>query len=485
MAANNFPTMFMEYDWDKVTSWAGDGALAAFDVNKFAQTAPTWFAKTGGKQRFDAYKIAGEYVFAPAYRPNVGIWSGWVVFYRKDWYRRVGLELPSNWEEYVRAIKTFYDRGFTGGRAILPKNPFVKNWVITGDFKFPRDEEEWVMHHGNTIAPFATEAAYWALKRDNYMYNIQGGGLISREFELSTVTDNVANFINGVAFEYGSYIWAAADDLAAFYANFPNAELGIIGNSTVWWDRSSYPNFSINDIPHGITEQPAGWYIGFSSKASQDQIKAAWMYLEWINQQDVLDYIQFGQKDINHTINADGKRQLIPMANQPVEFRMINGNQNKDYWSVAEEAYNLPIEELISQQMENLRNAKLPQDFYMDLIDVTKIGRANVDAGIRYPDPIFSEPVQSIGRYEGILEALFIEAATALVKCPPNQFDALYERYKREYLAAGYQEIMNERLALYRAGKSTQLPPAARGDIPFTVINDFMDLMSKDYMIHP
>ncbi len=40
----------------------------------------------------------------------------------------------------------------------------------------------------------------------------------------------------------------------------------------------------------------------------------------------------------------------------------------------------------------------------------------------------------------------------------PPSFDALYAELSQKYLDAGYQEIIDERLAAYEAGNTTKLP---------------------------
>ena len=47
-----------------------------------------------------------------------------------------------------------------------------------------------------------------------------------------------------------------------------------------------------------------------------------------------------------------------------------------------------------------------------------------------------------------------------LTKCAPEEFDALYAEYTQKYLDAGYQAIIDERLAAYEAGNTTKLPVA-------------------------
>ena len=42
------------------------------------------------------------------------------------------------------------------------------------------------------------------------------------------------------------------------------------------------------------------------------------------------------------------------------------------------------------------------------------------------------------------------------------EFDALYAQFCEEFLNAGYQEIIDERLAAFEAGNTTRLPDTAK-----------------------
>ena len=44
-AANNLPTILMEYDYPKVTQWANDGYLQTFNMDEFAHVAPTYYQR--------------------------------------------------------------------------------------------------------------------------------------------------------------------------------------------------------------------------------------------------------------------------------------------------------------------------------------------------------------------------------------------------------------------------------------------------------
>ena len=208
--------------------------------------------------------------------------------------------------------------------------------------------------------------------------------------------------------------------------------------------------------------------------------KAAWMYLEWLTQKDILDYMQYGPEGKAYDL-VGGKRVLRAMADQDPDYRMINGNGNSDYWCVTETSLSsIPIEDVVRAQASNLGN--LPQNFTQELLDQLAINKINAKQGNYYPEPIFSVPVKSMNEYAGTLGPLFVEYATKLVKCKPEEFDALYEKYKKEYLDAGYQKIIDERLELFKSGKSTKLNESAKKPVSEP---DFDAVISKNYLINP
>ena len=48
------------------------------------------------------------------------------------------------------------------------------------------------------------------------------------------------------------------------------------------------------------------------------------------------------------------------------------------------------------------------------------------------------------------------------MKCDPAEIDGLFDQFSQEFLDAGYQEIMDERLAAFEAGQTTRLPANAK-----------------------
>ncbi|MGF7145147.1 putative aldouronate transport system substrate-binding protein [Anaerotaenia torta] len=458
LASGDWPTVFMEYDWDKVCQWSFDGALKTFDLEAFKSTAPVWFEKAGGQEMFDLFKLKDGYTFAPALRPEWNTFGTFVVFYRKDWYKKAGLELPKTYDEYFNAMKTFIELGYTNGIPPLPKGPFSENYQPGAFAEWPRDEEAWVMHSGVTVAPLSYEPMREALRRENREYN---AGFFSNEFEIDAGNNSAdtANFVNGNTYQYGMWLSSDMPDLRAFYEKNPDAELGIIGNTTVYFDRYQA---GLTEVPHGRAANPAGMFVGFSDKATDDELKAAWLYMEWMAQPDVLFFMQNGVEGETYTLNDKG----LPIMN--VEYngeKKIGFGSNKDYWCIAVEVKQIGTME---DTIAGLVPQDIPQDFTQELIDLYHISvQKNVVDGLIYPDPYFSVPIETVNLYAGDLRSLFIEAATKLVKCKPEEFDALYDKYAQQYLDAGYREIMEERLQAFQDGNASKLFDIAAGRKPF------------------
>jgi len=156
-AANNPPTMLMEYDWPKVTEWWGEGALQPIDLQTFVNIAPTWFNNAGGQEKFDAFLVGGEYMFAPALRPFWDTNYTWVTFYRLDWYEEQGLGRPASYEEWLEAqviFKEAYNLPYT-----IDQVGFTNNFQFYEYNPFPLNEEDWIMYSDVNVPSLPAEGA--------------------------------------------------------------------------------------------------------------------------------------------------------------------------------------------------------------------------------------------------------------------------------------------------------------------------------------
>lgn len=441
-SGGDLPTILMEYDYPKHAQWANDGYLTTFDMEEFAQVAPTYYNRMAENNQLPYTEMNGETYFALALRPYYDTNYAYQQFVRMDWLRAVGYDyVPVLREEIVDAMTKIQEAG-------LAENPLGGS-MITGVGSdqnymyrdFPFDEELWAQVGNVNIPSLGTDADYKLLKRANEDYNL---GFTNPEYYITDAETNKAQFINGEVYSFGAYISANMDWLNSFYAQNPDAELAV-------------KPMPVSDEAGGTTSvyrnnNPFGMIVGFSSTATADEIKAAWMYMEWMTQEDVLFTMQWGIEGEHYTVDAT--------TGLPVSVGEYNGdktqgyNNSKDYWCITNEARIAgTIEDLIAASSPK----GLPQDFTQDILDVYYQQKELSDQGYGVLDIIFSVNIDAETDYSGALVEKYKEFRDKLTMCSPEEFDALYEKYTKEYQEAGYQEIMDERLEAFKNGYSTKL----------------------------
>ena len=441
-AADDLPTIMMEYDYPKVSQWAADGYLTTFNMDDFAKVAPTYYNRMVENNQLGYTKINGETYFAAALRPYYDTAYTFQTFVRQDWLEQVGYDhVPTSTTEYNEAMKKIKDAGLCeypcGGSMVTvvgsDQNYAWRTW--------PLNEEEWVMYGDYNIPSLGWEPNKNFLKNENYKFN---AGLLNPEYYLTNAEDEKANFINGKAYSYAGYISANMDWLTAFYEANPDAKLAIVPvDGKIDTAAGTNPGYR--------TDNPFGMIVGFSAKATEDQLKAAWMYMEWLTQPDNLLTFQWGIEGENYTLDENG----LPVSVSDYDGESKMGfNNNKDYWCVTIEARQAgTIEDMIKNNLPH----DLPQDFTDEIVkwynDKCKVR----DAGWAIDNAKFGVAMEAEGEYQTTLVEKYKEYRDKLTMCSAEEFDALYEQFAKEYAEAGYQAVVEERLAAYQAGNSTKL----------------------------
>ena len=446
ITAGDTPTIMMEYDYPKVAQWANDGAMREIDLDAFKEVAPNYYQSMVDNNQLGYTDINGKTYFVLSERPYYNTTFTFVTFVRKDWLNQLGLGMPTNYAEYSGAINKIIEAGLTDipmGLA-LPSDAYSRNFTFRD---FPVDEAEWAMHSSLGTASLSWYPTEEMLRRQNAEYN---KGWYSSEYDLDTdvtgaTSQMQTDFVTGKTFSYGGYMSASVDWLNAFYENNPDGELGILD-----------PNFvhepGVVDVTQIRADNPFGMIVGFSSLATDDELKAAWMLMEWMHDPDVLFTMENGVEGVTYTLDANG----LPVVDS--EYRgdeMLNHNMNIDMTCLVHASKKIGTAE---QTIAAIAPQGLPQDFTQELIDNYYKLKEIADAGQAYSDPVFAVAIDAESEYSAALLPLWQEYNVKLTKCKPEEFDALYSEFSQKYLDAGYQEIIDERLAAYEAGKTTKLP---------------------------
>jgi putative aldouronate transport system substrate-binding protein len=447
IAGGETPTIMMEYDYPKVAQWANDGAMQPIDLEAFKAVAPAYYQAMVDNNQLGYTDLNGKTYFVLSERPYYNTTFTYASFIRKDWLDQLGLTVPKTYEEYVKVVKAVQDAGLAENPIglSLPTAAYVANFAFRN---FPVDEKEWAMHSSLGTPSLSWEPTYRLLKRQNAEYN---QGFFSKEYELEAADTSggagqwQTDFINGKKLIYGGYMSGNVAWLNAFYEANPDAKLAVVNSYQV-------VEPGVADYPKIRADNPFGMIVGFSSLATPNQLKAAWMLMEWMIQPENLFVLENGVEGVTYTLGADG----LPVVNG--DYRgpeMLNHNMNIDMACLVHASKKVGT---IEQTIAALTPKGIPQDFTQDLIDNYYLLKGIADNGWAYSDPVFSVAIPSESEFNATLLSLYQEYSVQLTKCKPEEFDALYKDLSQKFLDAGYQQIIDERAAAYDAGQTTKLP---------------------------
>ena len=197
-ADQNLPTILMEYDYPKLSTWVNDGYLTSFDMEAFKEVAPNYYARMEADGQIPYTTIGDETYFALASNPNYNINYTWQTFVRMDWLKKVGYDhVPTKRDEYLDAMKKIQEAGLCehpGGGTMITGLGSDQNHAYR---EYPFNELDWAMYGDYNIPALGTDANYNLLKRANEDYN---NGITDPEYYLIDGETAKANFINGDAY---------------------------------------------------------------------------------------------------------------------------------------------------------------------------------------------------------------------------------------------------------------------------------------------
>ena len=444
-AGQELPTICMEYDYDKLATWQADGYLQPYDVETVKTIAPTYWQNMVDNGN-DAYtQLSGEDYLLLGFRPYGNTTYTWVTFYRQDWLEEAGYtEYPMGnttelLEIYAKLVENGHEAPLSGSKksgAGIDQNYSFRT--------YPQDEITWATTGDYQIPALSTEAQYKMLKLENELYN---DGYYNSEYYLRDASEAEADFINGEAFTWSGYASSNMNVLNSFYEANPDGKLGIVVTPTeyvydeTWGTSTSYrpgTNF--------------GMMIGFSTTATEDEMKAAMMYLEWLSQDENLFTMQWGLEGVN--FNYDENGDPVAVADQTGLAEQQGHNNNVDYWCAVTAVKTLGS---IEKDIKAVTPQGIPQDFY-DQILANYEGQVSIyNQGYANSDCLFAVSIDAVSEYNQTLYDLYVEYRDKLTMCSKDEFDALYDELSQKYLDQGYQAVIDDRLAAYNDGNTTKL----------------------------
>lgn len=427
IAAGNAPDIIFHYDMPQAVNYNSEGAIQELDLEELKFYAPDFFEKT--ESIINNYgKLDGKNTFFFAERN--AIYYNWVTLIRQDWLDKVSREKPTSREELDATARAWKEAGLgTLGAQIINKS-YTYEYPFIGASP---DQNELNLYLDLNVAPLTWKATRDYLNTLNQEYN---DGILDPEFYLNA--DDAAwkaDFVAGNVGTYSFYISANTDAISSLKANNPEAEVSVISPTALSPEdsRAYYYKYP-----------PFGMVMGINSRTGEEQRAAIWMFLNWMAQPDNLFYLQNGVEGVNYTLDEEGI--AVPAADYSGESKLSNNN-NKDYWCLVAEVDDYGDE--AKNLKANIRN--LAPAGYEDLVQQSYDYTKEVEQ-YGLISPIFTQSVASTSEYASDLTAMWQEFYVDMVTCKPEELDAKYEEYCKEYLDNGYQDILDEKQALIDSG---------------------------------
>lgn len=442
-ASEDLPTVIFEYDYDKLAGWVDDGYIQSYDLEQFKQIAPTYYQMMVDEELTSYTEYDGDTYFILGKRPYWNTTYSFVTFYRADWLEELGYDsYPATYAE----LKELYQKLVDGGYCKYPAGGSkVAGAGVDQNYGFrtyPQDELEWATMGNYQIPALGSDATKILIQRQNELYNL---GYLNPEFIVREASDNETDFVNGDCLTYQQYIATDMNIITAFYEQNPDGKLGIVYE----------PGLVVDDegVSNGYRpNNPFGAMLGFANNATEDEIKAGMMYMEWLCQDENLTTMQWGIEGTTYEIK-DGLPAFIPDYDKTYAQGF---NTNVDYWAYVTATKSMGD---IETDIAISSPAGYPDsdDFYDQIVKHYYAQLEIYDKGYAQAD-CYMPAVAAVTEYGQTLYGLYAEYREKLTTCAPEEFDALYEQYAAEYAKQGFQAVIDEKAELYNAGLTTKLP---------------------------
>ena len=428
MASNSAPDLCYTYNLGMINTFRDLGGIMDLspyldsylpDLKKLLGNDPSF----PGKELIyrDADARTGRIFSVPSYRVAIAQRN---IFIRKDWLDKLGLPVPTNFNQLYQALVAFRDRdpGGVGKNRVVPFG--VNNDVRWGladpihHFLDPNmsDRDRWV----NTIADRNVNLRGYkrGVQEMNKWYN---EGLIFKDFPLMTTADAFYNQIKsgvvGAFCQNWDFIYRTDINITEdLKKNVPNAEyipIAVTNNRMVMDKpglRIFVPNFSPNK-------------------------DAALKYLNWLSRKENFGFLQIGREGVNHRMVNGIPQTIATAAGNP----WIQNSPNNIDITMPMNGVELGSDELNGKAL----------GFSYGNTPAATISNAYQTSIRGARGPAVWQATTKVNQYDGDLREKADDMLALAVTAKPSSFSAVWDSYMKDWMKSGAQEVLKEREALY------------------------------------
>jgi putative aldouronate transport system substrate-binding protein len=434
MAAGDAPDLSFTYNVATISNYIKSGGLTDLGpaLDKYGKNIKKYL----GDEVLQYGVWNGVQYAIPAIRPATAAFSG---FIRKDWLDALGLAIPKTTEEFYQVLKAFKEK--MAGKTIGKVIPFAINldennidWTshtLVWSFVQDMPEEEFASKfgQGRWVLPGYKEGIRFLNKlyNEGLLYQDFALDRTGKQYEKEVIQGNIGSFINNFDQPYRqSPGW-----VFELMKNIPYAEI-------VPFD--PFENYEGKHVK--MRYSPNGLLMIVPTFAS-DKADAAIKYMDWmVSDPTIIKTLQNGELGKHYLVeNEDG----IPIQKIPNEDL---SNELKIHWHDFSIMVTGSFE--YGSQMLNAKAQAMSYPGFEDYI-IRAVEIAYTDAFIA---PRFDTVIESEAKYTSTLNAKGAEIFVKSIMGKPEDFDATYDSLVKEYLEMGGQQIIDEKLAAYKAMKA-------------------------------
>jgi putative aldouronate transport system substrate-binding protein len=427
MAAGTAPDIIFTYDEGAVYEWSNQGGLTDLGdlIDQYGPNLKSYLSGSLPYGVFDGTQYA-----VVARRVNLQKYSSII---RQDWLDALNLKVPTTTEETYEVLKAF-KKANLGGQRTIPFGfglmPESYEPVIWSFIKEQSDEDRYLksVTIGSGEYPVLADGHKDAMQFLNKLYN---EGLLDPDFALDKdKKKKQENLVNGYLGMYSADNGTPYGDgdnslVNQLMRNVPGADVTPLLPWTDFEGKNRQPSYA-----------PSGMYITVPSFSKRS--KEAIMYLDWMAQDEVIQYMAFGVEGKHHDLvngypvgngSDDAKKLLFNSGDMLIVTNGIDfGSDEKNV-----EYYALTIG-------DNLR-AEAIEARMMGLKDAVK-------------QPIrFEKPLETQAKYSVVMKEKYEELLVRSVMAKSADFDKVYESGLQDFMATAGNEVFAERAQAYEAMK--------------------------------
>lgn len=353
-------------------------------------------------------------------------------FIRKDWLDKLELPLPTTEEEFHNALVAFRDNAelLLGADAdkMIPYTTSTdigwRNDLLSVSYVADDISDETLFVYGYDDRHLLYPGYKEGIRTLNKWYN---EGLVWKDFGLyndSTVEDdNMKAGYVGAFMHNWDYPFRNGDDCINL-----NLQRNV-GEDAMFVAIDCFQNDA------GVTRKFMGAAVGSDRKiflpSTNDEPVASLLYINFISSEDTIKYLQTGLENTNYILHDDGAYEILPATGEWVK----NSGNNIDYTMTCNGLY---LGEATGATTA-LSYPGIPAEV---VITANEFGKNNG----RYPLHYNVGTIESETEVGSSLTSKRDELLTKAVTASVEEFDSVFDSYMDDYLNAGGQDIIDERI---------------------------------------